>query len=281
MSAAFKDSSRKNYITTEAFNNAIYSYAVTVNSVSYQVTGSLTVLAAATSSNCPEGRLLRETGKKLYAGANPGITTTMVSVFDEVSGLTGFIDPNSPLFSVYSGDKSVYDTDGVDPATSLLDFGPPVYTRGDLIAQGFERLTGNLDILIGNETISTGSLTVKQSISSLSGNVVAGAGVVQAHGDVITTNGNVVVSGAGHTLRLPTTSLGFTYMGDGSQSGGYRRKTVASSAYTSNSFVFLTNRDQNSVGGAYSAEYISAGNFMIVSNNSNDASYISWMVVNN
>ena len=45
----------------------------------------------ANATNCPAGRVLTETGKQLRPGITPGVTVLMVSVFDEVSMIRGFI----------------------------------------------------------------------------------------------------------------------------------------------------------------------------------------------
>jgi hypothetical protein len=117
-----------------AFNNDIFSYSVTLNASLVNV-GALTVLSGTTASNCPAGRTLRETGKKLYPDANPGVSTLMVSVFDPISCLTGFIDPNSPLFAVFSTDRPNYMISAVDPGPGALkDAGPPVYTNSSVTA---------------------------------------------------------------------------------------------------------------------------------------------------
>jgi hypothetical protein len=54
----------------------------------------------------------------------------MVGVFDNQSMLSGFIDPNAPVFAVYSTDRPGYLKDAVDPTGGLTDQGPPVKTNG-------------------------------------------------------------------------------------------------------------------------------------------------------
>ena len=123
---------RRLYITTSSYHNDIYKYT-TSRSASFVVTGTLTSLATlgtGTATNCPANRILRENGRRLNKDANPGLSTLLVGVYDSVSGLSGFIDPNSPRFAVYNGDKSVFQDNGVDPSSGLVDQGPPIYTRG-------------------------------------------------------------------------------------------------------------------------------------------------------
>jgi hypothetical protein len=42
----------------------------------------LSAVSGATSNNWPQARFLRETGKRLYPGTHPGVSTLLVGVFD-------------------------------------------------------------------------------------------------------------------------------------------------------------------------------------------------------
>jgi hypothetical protein len=97
-------------------------------------TGTLTTVSGATAANCPKGRVLRENGKKLFPDANPGITKYMVGVYDAITGLTGFIDPNAPVFTMYNSDKPSYMADTVGPDGRNAERAPPVYTDGTIEA---------------------------------------------------------------------------------------------------------------------------------------------------
>ena len=122
--AGFNPLSQRSFIAAAAFDTQFFSYDTTT---SY---GSLVPVPGATPGTCPAGRLLKETGRRLYPGANPGITTAMVAVYDEVSFLTGYIDPNSSAFAVYNTKNSYTVPQGYIPFTSTLNSGPPVYTQG-------------------------------------------------------------------------------------------------------------------------------------------------------
>ena len=154
---------RRLYITTSAFHNDIYRYTTSRSATTYVVSGTLTSLATlgtGTATNCPANRILRENGRRLNKDANPGLSTLLVGVYDSVSGLSGFIDPNSPRFAVYNGDKSVFQDNGVDPSTGLTDQGPPIFTRGTVTAGS------GLAVTSGGVTISAGGLTQKVTASS-------------------------------------------------------------------------------------------------------------------
>lgn len=117
----------RSYLTTSSFNTSIYSYVTSVDNMTYITSGVLSTVSAATVLNCPKGHVLRETGRKLYPGINPGVSTMMVSVYDDNTMLNGYIDPNSPIYTVFNGDKASF-----IPNNNQL--GAPVYTRGSVEA---------------------------------------------------------------------------------------------------------------------------------------------------
>lgn len=102
----------KSLISTDAFNTALYSYSTKINTA-FNTIGTLALLTGLTTTNCPAGRVLHLTGKRLIPGVNPmsvfpsGSTLSsqtspgiyMISVYDPVSGFRGFIDPTSVLFA--------------------------------------------------------------------------------------------------------------------------------------------------------------------------------------
>jgi len=121
--------SKRSYISTGAFNSVIFQYTAQLNPTTLKNEGRLTAITtsptgtALTATNCPAGRILREVGRKLYPGVNPGLavgdtfsgavvgTTATnkfwVLVFDAQTGVRGFIDPNAPTFALYNSDKSL------------------------------------------------------------------------------------------------------------------------------------------------------------------------------
>ncbi len=128
--------SKRTYIAVSSFNNQLYTYTTAVNPRTFETTGSLGATTGATAANSPRGHFLRETGARLYPGANPGISTLMVGVYDADSGLRGYIDPNAPIFAVFNSDKPVEMVDGGDNNTATPHKGQPVFTSGDVIAGG-------------------------------------------------------------------------------------------------------------------------------------------------
>ena len=124
--------SKRSYISRTPFNSAIYSYTTALNSTTFRQEGRLALVTtspsgvALTATNCPAGRILRENGRKLYPTVNPGLLSGdtfqgtanfqgnteaanrfWVGVFDAITGVKGFINPNSSTFDVYNTDKSL------------------------------------------------------------------------------------------------------------------------------------------------------------------------------
>ena len=116
--ASYMNTSRLSYYSTANYYNNFFAYTTSVNAQGTTV-GTFTPVSGATLANCPAGRVLRETGRKLYPGANPSVNTYMVSVYDAQTQLTGFIDPNASMFTIYNTDKPNFISDGVDAASGV------------------------------------------------------------------------------------------------------------------------------------------------------------------
>lgn len=122
------------YLSTRPFNNAFYSYDETLG---------LQPVLGANAPQCPAGRILRDNGKKLYPRINIGVKTVLTGVIDGVTLLSGYIDANSAVFTLYSTHQDINQTDGLDytPRGQTLQTGVPhkgqsVYTLGDVVAGG-------------------------------------------------------------------------------------------------------------------------------------------------
>jgi len=110
---------RRSYVALANYNSALYNYSYGLDEQLLREVGSLTLNPLATAQNCPKGAILHENGRKLnpadgnFRGANDGVATLMVGVYDPVNGVSGFIDPNGPLFGLQNTDKPIYlnDTD--------------------------------------------------------------------------------------------------------------------------------------------------------------------------
>jgi hypothetical protein len=139
-SSNLNNTSRRHYVSCEPFHNDFYTYTTTTSFLNgnWEIIGTLTPVAGATKVNCPQGRVLRENGKKMYPDANPGVKTYMVGVYDDTTFLSGFINPNSPIFTPMNTDKPTYMANGADPDigtyAGLQNVGTGSYTQGTIYA---------------------------------------------------------------------------------------------------------------------------------------------------
>lgn len=96
----FAQGFQKSYVSTKAFNSEFQTYTTSMDA-NFQTVGTLSAVAGATAANCPANRVLHFTGRKLVPGQHPNVSRMLVSVYDPVSFLNGFIDPSSSAFAKY------------------------------------------------------------------------------------------------------------------------------------------------------------------------------------
>lgn len=271
-----KDVSLRSYVSVNPFNNQLFSYTVSVNA-QLQTVGTLAVVAGATALNCPVGRLLAETGKKIFPGVNVGVETPMVSVYDSVSGLTGFIDPNAAVFTVYSTDKPYFQQRGVDPVGDLTDNGMPIYTNGDIITK-----YGDVTVLGGNVNVN-GDIDLSGDVTSTGGDVNVLDGNVNVSDNVdlsgSLTAGLYRVSPRHITAETITINAGSASAGVGTFNAN-TSVVVNTTACTSNSstkysLIFITGRGANTL-----RANITGANQFTVTSSDTDSQAFSWLVVN-
>ena len=189
-------SSKRSYITTSAFNTSIYTYTTRLNTSNFKYEGQLAVVstlpsgAALSATNCPAGRILRETGRKLYPGANPGLVSgdtyngstvsgntlnhMWVLVFDSVTGLRGFIDPNAPGFTVYNSDRNAAFVDlGEQTGGAPTRLGQSVFTSGNITTTGGSVIQYKPVTALGTSGAST--LTATQTVGGVVTQTATGA----------------------------------------------------------------------------------------------------------
>jgi hypothetical protein len=242
-----KERSKRQYVSTAAFNTQFYTYVVRQNPGTYVTEGVLEAnVVGATSVTCPAGRILRETGRRLFPGANPGVSTLMVMVFDNVSQLNGFIDPNASMFALFNSDKPYEVVDGTDAGAAAVHRGPSVYTFG---------------------------------------NVTAGAAVTAGTG-VIATTGGVTLNGSGKITISPVPALTATPQVGGSSIIGSVNLDGASpslavvntTGLTADSKIFLTATGGTAMALTISAQ--SATQFTIKSSVNTSTALVNWLIIN-
>lgn len=270
MATVFRDPKKRSkiqYITTSTYENDLFVYTTARNPTTFEVTGTLSHHPQATSGNCAIGRVLRETGRLLYpGGAYPGVSTFMVAVYDAQSGLNGFIDPNSSNFAYYNVNKPIEVADGVDPNTAAKDKGMSIYTGGNISVWGDGSIyvfgTGNIGTVSGN--ITSG------------GNMVANTGLTVNSGGIGITSGNLTITAG--KLNVPGSGTA-AIVGTSTLTGG--AVTIATSAVTTNSKIFLTYLYPLSNAGILQVRTINNGvSFLVNSSSGTDTSAFNWFIVN-
>jgi hypothetical protein len=231
----FANTPRRSYIAMSSYTNDFFSYSLTFNNNSYSYVGNLSTMGVPASSTL-QGSILSETGKKLYPSANAGVSTLMVSVFDQTSLMTGFINPNSPAFALLTTDKPPYMGQGTDPGTNLsTNLGNSIYTHGSVIADGFGTYSG---LLSTGQSLTVG--TTAKIGASLSTGTFATVGTTLSVNQTI-SSGTVVIAPSTLTTHMFVSPVGTgsASVGSGTLSSG--AATIATTAVTASSKIFLTN----------------------------------------
>ena len=165
------------FIASQPYNGQIFDYATSQNAANVTV-GTLTAISGLNSNSCPPGAILIETGKKLYVGAHPGISTFMTYVVDKNSRLGGFIDPQAPCFAPYDGSQPLFlgNSNDNNPVNRQVDLGASVFTQGNITTNSYANQTTQtlplfMDLGFPQNTV-TGNL-----FSTFSGSVSTSANV--------------------------------------------------------------------------------------------------------
>jgi len=245
---------RRSYLSTEPYNTVFFTYSTSFDGATF--VGTFGSVTGATALTCPAGRILHETGKKLFPGANPNVNDYMVSVYDPVSMLTGYINPNQPFFSLMNTDRANFLLDGPNGAGTGLAASAranALYTRGDVLAGGRLDLSGNA-VIYGN--ISTlGNQYVGGNLSTIGSLSVGGT---------VNFKSGLVVGGA----ALPATPVA-------------GQVTVLTSAVTANSKIYVTFTGfSGTTGFLKTANIVPGVSFDIVSSQSGDRGTVSWLIIN-
>jgi len=225
--SALANQPKRQYVTAAVFNNDIFTYTLTTNPTTNVTTGAIAPVTGGDATLCPAGRILRENGQKLYPGVNIGITTFMVGVIDTITLRTGYIDPNSPIYGVYSTalpfgpTYGVYPNiryNGVDPGPGGLgDEGPPVFTNGNIVCVSGTISTQTGGIYSATDISANTSIRAGTTITATTGlgyfNSVYGGNVTQLTSKATTVILNAVTGTITmHNASLATqTTVSFTF----------------------------------------------------------------------
>ena len=265
---ALSSTPRRSYISMRPYNADIFSYATSLNAA-LQTVGTFSAVTGATATNCLQGAILHETGKKLYAGVQPNVSTYMVSVFDYANSLTGFIDPNSSGFTPQNTDRPYAITSpGSNAQDQYADRAPPVFTRGNIFGQSNLDISGSGHIY-GSMEVDTGMIIYR-------GQNIYGTANLFSNATVASTMTTSTLSVTAGKVFLNSRITGRAQLTSGSV-------TVTTSACTANSLIFLQHSYITTPFGIPYVNSVSNGSFVIKSSQnetSGAGQYIFWMLVN-
>jgi len=136
---------------------------------------------------------------------------------------------------------------------------------------GITATTGNIVATAGNISTTAGSISSHTTLT-------AGTGITATTGNITATNGNLSLGTAGNKLSIATGSNASLGTSSALSSGNV---TVATTAVTSSSKIFLTRAVAGGTLGNLSVGTISAGvNFTITCDSSSDTSTVNWLIIN-
>jgi len=158
----------KTLVSTAAFHNEFYTYTAGTNPATFTPTGVFSVVSGATASTCPAGRVLHLTGRKLFPDVNPMTTFVgvlsakkfLVSVYDPISFLNGFVDPTSNTFAKFDQNLPNFfnlGTSGSGVVPSLGGDGVDVNVGGALNVTS--RIAGQATLVAGTIAITVPGVT--------------------------------------------------------------------------------------------------------------------------
>jgi hypothetical protein len=233
--------------------------------------GTLATIPGLTAGLCPAGRILRENGRKLYPGANPGVTQLLVGVYDDHTFTSGFIDPNSDIFAVFSGDKPYFVGNSSDPVSDLSQNGAPVYTNGLVYAGGELDISGDAflhsDLRVTGDTLVEGILTVNGNTLLKSDLIVRGS--IDLSGAFLVNSKSQVLTVNGTTSYAFASNLGVFYKFSMAPSAGSQTQTLAASSFLpANSIVYMEfiNTTNNATTVAFGTGFNVVGSLSLAAN---------------
>jgi hypothetical protein len=278
--------SKRSYLTMKDVSGDIFTYTTSFNTQTRVTTGTLT----AVGGSVPRGTFLYENGRKLYPGAHPGVNTYMVGVFDPVTFVTGYIDPNSRVFTPMNTDKPV-DTAaaegesggvfGFDPKTETSDLAQPIFTRGDILAEGSMDISGNAEIhqnlLVDLSGRIVGNFNVSGNFDVSGTSLLKGA-VTITNGALTVTNGALTVTNG----KLNLDAVGANAICGIGQLTNSVSPAIATTAVNTGSVILLSLKTVGgtNVGALYVNSISDGTSFVVRSTGSDDDSSFSWLIIN-
>jgi hypothetical protein len=288
ISDGFPGGQRRSYIATDNFQNFFFTYTVTHDRLN--TTGDITVPVTTDCTKTPQGRVLRENGRKLHPVVNPGVGKFYVGVYDSVTFLSGYIDPNAPVFAIFNGDRSYQvddcSDDGDDDCSipEAVKTGPPVYTAGDITTTAWNIVArnesgGNAIALINRNTQDCDD-SVNPIFNSNTYSFGAICGIPESDTIVIKAVHTVNQTGAfiGSEGSIVNTGLFYPINASGSVQFALNDYTVgvSNSLASSNSRIMVS---YSTIGNGVIAAYPTAGGFTVQSSTSNNPGVVNYLIL--
>jgi hypothetical protein len=211
----FQQRTDRTLVSTKAFDTEFYTYTAGTNPATFAPTGVFSVVAGATATTCPAGRVLHLTGRKLYPDVNPMTTFVgtaltakkfLVSVYDPISFLNGFIDPTSATFAKYDQNVPNFFNLGRD--------GSGVEWSGGGQGVGIHTSDAGVSTTLGNGgTFAAGNASSGQI-------VINGGGYVTVTSTAVTVNSKIFITAIG--TNTPAISITSTNGNTTPTAGGFR-----------------------------------------------------------
>jgi len=224
--------SSKSLVSTKAFNGEFYTYVTSLNA-NFQTVGTFSLVSGASASVCPAGRILHLTGRKLYPDVNPMNTFVgalsspkfLVSVYDPISFLSGFIDPTSNTFAKFdqnlpnffdlgtSGAGVEWSGGGEGADVHVIDSGVLSTVIGANSSLAAKNASVGAFTIVAASTVATRTITVNTTVCTANSRVFltqASAGTANLTSVVLTSTvaGSFVVT---YTVSTGNTAADVTF----------------------------------------------------------------------
>ena len=223
----------KSFVSTANFGNEFYLYTTGLSST-FQPTGKFSLVTASGSALCPAGRVLHCTGKRLNPKTHPMTTFVgalssakfLLSVYDPITFLTGFIDPTSSTFAKFDQNVPNFNDLGNNGSGVL----PPLGGQGGKLA-----LTDST-LVITAYSLNTVTLDADNaSVGQI--NIPVGQGGAATNTIVVSTTAATANSKVYLTPRTPKNTVTDIYVSN-LAAGSFTVSVVTSGNIATQAYVF-------------------------------------------
>lgn len=179
---------------------------------------------------------------------------------------------------IVTGTANQIDTTGSNsPGTVTIGLPDTVVAPGSLASTTSMTVGDALTVTTGGITVSAGGAGITGN-SSITGSLTASTTLTATLGAITATNGNLVLGTAGNKLAI-TTGANASCGQSGAMTAG--TITIATTAVTASSLIFLTNAGPAGTVGTLSVGTITAATSFVINSSSDiDTSVVNWLIIN-